>query len=433
MSTNKEFVYENCLCYIVEEMKTYKCVRGMRDIFGQEIEKLQIIEKRAFDVLETFGYEEIRTPIVENSGLFERSVGDMTDIVSKEMYTFLDKKERKLSLRPEGTASVVRAYVQNHIFDIHKITRLYYYGPMFRYDRPQKGRYRQFHQLGVELFGGDHPLFDGEVIELLSVILKKTQVSDFVFHINSIGCGKCKQDFLKALNEYITPYSEKLCCHCQERLKKNPMRILDCKSNECQQLIKEGPAVINYVCNDCRIHLEKVTKRLEDLAIPYKQDSYLVRGLDYYTKTVFEVFLTENGNAIAAGGRYDSLVEQLGGPPTPATGFAIGMERLFESSSISKTSIPRIHAVFLGENARSFGVDFLQPVREKGLKIITDFEERPLKTHLKMANRESADWCIIIGDNEVAGSTAMLKNMHTGLQETVEIDELINKLTEEKG
>jgi len=410
-------------------VKTYTTVRGMHDIFPDKLEKWQRIENKIKKTAELFGFEEIRTPIVEKSSLFERSVGSSTDIVEKEMYTFFDKKERKIALRPEATASVVRAYIQSGADNIQKISRYYYYGPMFRYDRPQKGRYRQFYQFGVELFGGNSALFDGEIIKLLYfLLLKEINVTDPYFKINSTGCVECKNKFSLILKNYLENQKTKLCTDCQKRIETGILRVLDCKNKTCKEIIKNGPNISNYLCGNCKNHFDEVKNYLNVFNVPYNVDTHLVRGLDYYTRTVFESFVSQDDNAIAAGGRYDNLVEELGGHSVPAVGFAIGMERVIEKSCITGKKIPFVYGVFLGEKAQISGAKLSDELRENGISVKTDHESRNLKAYLKAADKASTEWCIIIGENELKENQVILKNMKSGIQELLDKKTLIAKL-----
>ena len=305
-----------------------KSVRGMRDILPEEIKIWQKAEALIFKTLDSFGYEEIRLPVVEDLGLFQRGIGSYTDIVQKEMYIFQDKAGRYLTLRPEATASVVRAYIEHHLYLKKRITRLYYNGPMFRYDRPQKDRYRQFYQIGAEIFGGQDPYFDAEMIIILSKILDLVGIKEYRFEINSVGCNECKVKYGSSLKKFFESHKNHMCEDCQLRIKHNVLRILDCKVETCRDIIRKAPVIGNFLCENCVNHQEAVYRILDMCQINYEKNSYLVRGLDYYTQVVFELKANNQDNAIAGGGRYNRLVEDLGGPITPACGFAIGMDRL---------------------------------------------------------------------------------------------------------
>ena len=415
-----------------EKNMDYQIVRGMHDILPREISKWRRVEKSSEVVLRRFGYEEIRTPVLEESRLFERSVGDTTDIVEKEMYTFPDRKGRKLALRPEGTASVVRAYLEGGFLQKERVSRLFYYGPMFRYDRPQKGRYRQFYQLGVELFGGGHPFFDGEALSLLYELLKPLINKELYFALNGIGCRACRERYAVTLKQHFA-HAEGLCEDCVRRLEKNPLRLLDCKVPSCREAVKTVPAVDDVVCESCRAHFEGVREYCEKTGLPVRVTPTLVRGLDYYTKTVFEAYVAGDDNAIAAGGRYDDLVAQLGGPSVPAVGFAVGIERLVELMEEGGTETRAVRAFFLGDSARKEGVRLVAALRGAGIAVEADYEERGFRSHLKGAGREGVRWCMVLGDDEIAARKVLIKDMHDGSQVEVAFDELVPRLKEMTG
>ncbi|HOL67581.1 MAG TPA: histidine--tRNA ligase [bacterium] len=388
----------------------------MRDLLPEELERWQSFEEKARQLLARYGYQEIRTPVVEEKGLFERSVGEQTDIVTKEMYTFLDRKGRKLALRPEGTASVVRAYLEANYFQKRKISRFWYLGPMFRYDRPQKGRYRQFYQLGVEVFGGQDPFFDVEVMALMFYLVNSSGVTDLTIHLNHLGCAQCQHNYLGVLQKFVRPRAGFLCCDCQRRLASNTLRIFDCKNERCAEVLEEAPLPGNYLCQVCQDRYEKVHTGLKALGLSVFEDKRLVRGLDYYTGTVFEAMTGRETNAVAAGGRYDTLTMALGGPAIPAVGFAIGLDRLMALCSETSSKLPVIRAIFLGEEARKRGFLLLEELRREGLRVETDYEERPLKNHLQTASREKVVWCLILGENELNREQFVIKNMETRRQ-----------------
>ncbi|MCM8769282.1 MAG: histidine--tRNA ligase [Candidatus Omnitrophica bacterium] len=402
----------------------------MRDIFPEELETWQEFEEQARSLLTRYGYQEIRTPLVEEKSLFERSVGQDTDIVMKEMYTFLDRKGRNLALRPEGTASVVRAYIQSQYYQRKKISRFWYEGPMFRYDRPQKGRYRQFYQLGVEILGGKDPYFDVEAISLLRELVVAAEVSDAQIHLNSLGCPACQQNYREILRTFLRSNEVRFCQDCQRRLQSNILRIFDCKNAQCAEVVRVSPPLIDKLCTSCLAHLQAVKEALDNLGVPVKIDQWLVRGLDYYTGPVFEAFVSQETNAIAAGGRYDTLVSSLGGPNLPAVGFAIGLDRLMtlKDSRTHRASV--IRAFFLGGRAKSVGISLIDNLRRLGLAVEVDYEDRPLKTHLQIAHREKIQWCLIMGENEIAQQKFLLKNMETRHQYTIALNEAGQKIRE---
>lgn len=411
-------------------METYKTVRGMQDLLPEQLLRWHFFEEKARLLLQEYGYKEIRTPLVEEKTLFERSVGEATDIVEKEMYTFCDRKGRHLALRPEGTASVVRAYVQARYYQMRRITRFWYQGPMFRYDRPQRGRYRQFYQLGVEVFGGKHPLFDVEVISLLILLLQTAGLSQPLLRVNSLGCIPCQQAYSQLLKNFLHPYRESLCPDCVRRLERNTLRVFDCKNISCLKILQRAPSPAKHLCPTCQQHYQLVLSTLSKMNTKLLVDEHLVRGLDYYTGTVFEVTAGNDPSALAAGGRYDTLVASFGGPEVPAVGFAIGLERLMNMISTPVKEQPLLRAFFLGDKARLFGFSFLAELRKKGIPVEVDFEERPLKNHLQAASREKVKWCLFFGENELSEEKILLKNMETREQHTLPLSECFQKIKE---
>ena len=413
----------------------YTLSRGTKDILPDEVGVWQFIEGTAIKLFEEYNYKEIRTPVFEGTNLFTRSIGSTTDIVSKEMYTFLDKGGRSLTLRPEGTASVVRACLENNLIGPDKLVKLYYLGPMFRYERPQAGRYRQFYQIGVEVFGSADPFVDAEVIALGVSLFASIGLKDLEVDINSIGCAECRPIFREKLKDYFEANRKNLCKDCQERLDYNPLRILDCKEGRCQQYIKGAPAPLDHVCGECKKNFESIIKLLESSDIKYRINNRLVRGLDYYTRTTFEIVSKQLGaqNAVCGGGRYDTLVEELGGKPTPATGFAIGVDRVIEVMRAQNVLIPESKAVdlfivSLGEEAKKKGYDILSKVRAKGLTADMDYLGRSLKAQMKAADKIGAKLVYIIGDEEIKKGLGILRVMETGEQEEVKFDCIIEKL-----
>ncbi|MGA1868593.1 MAG: histidine--tRNA ligase [bacterium] len=418
-----------------------KSVRGVYDILPDKSSMWQQIEKIIKDIFFCFGYREIRTPIFEYTDLFSKSIGDQTDIVTKEMYTFADRNNNLLTLRPEGTASVVRAYIE------HKLSReiwgnkLYYVGPMFRYERPQAGRARQFHQIGVESFGLENPEIDAEQIILLDTLLKaifgEAHKGHFHVDINSLGCRECRPRYQGELKNYLATIAHELCSDCQTRYKKNPLRVLDCKNKLCKDRLGDFPSMESYLCHSCREHFNSLHTLLETSKVEYQVNRKLVRGLDYYTRTTFEVLSDLLGaqNAIAGGGRYDYLVENFGGPPTPACGFALGMERLIMalSDSFSSPCLPMLfYLVFLGDRARKEAFTLLSRLRifssKSGSKfsIEMDYGDRSFKSQMRMANKKGASFALILGDNEIEQGQILLKNMADGKQETILFNQLEN-------
>ncbi|MCM8805025.1 MAG: histidine--tRNA ligase [Candidatus Omnitrophica bacterium] len=412
-------------------MEIFKKLRGMRDILPEEIERWKKIENVFIEVSELFGFKEIRIPILENKYLFERGIGSNTDVVMKEMYEFKDKKGREIALRPEATASVVRAYIENQIYNKEKITRFYYYGPMFRYDRPQKGRYRQFYQFGIEILGGKHPFFDGESVQILDIAFKRLNIENFIFLINSLGCKNCKGKYIEEIKKYFLANINVLCEECKIRTEKNPLRVLDCKNNSCRAILNKIPSILDFLCIECKVHFENFVNFLERFDINYKINPKLVRGLDYYTKTVFEVVPEKEDIAIAGGGRYDNLVKEIGGPDIPAVGFAVGIDRivpLIKEKENKNNEI--IYFISLGERAKIKGFEIMKKLVEERIKVEMDYEDRSLKEYLKIANKTGKRWCIILGDNEIDRGIIILKDMKEGFQEEIKEEEMIEKIKE---
>jgi len=401
-----------------------KAVRGVKDILPDEIGVWRAVEQVAFSVLEGFGFEEIRVPIIEELGLFERSVGTFTDIVQKEMYVFKDKKGRTLALRPEATASVVRAFLEHQLYLKKRITRLYYSGAMFRYDRPQKGRYRQFHQIGAEIFGGAGGNYDGELIVAIVRILERMKISGFTVELNSVGCPECKAKYGAELKKFFSERSQKFCHDCRTRAQHNILRVLDCKVESCKSVLAHAPIMSEILCAECLGHMNEVIAYLASIGVSVRTNPHLVRGLDYYTKTVFEVKVENDENAVAGGGRYDNLVQQLGGPSTPAAGFAIGMERICAVVAVQEMKKPAISAVFLGEKALRDGTPLINALRSRGIKIAADYDDRPLKSQLKTADKEGTRYVLILGENELERREFLFKDMKSGSQQFVSFDSI---------
>jgi len=412
----------------------YTRQRGTKDILPSEIKAWQFLEEKARTVFESFNYAEIRTPMFEQTELFTRSIGEDTDIVGKEMYTFTDKGDRSITLRPEGTAPVVRAAIENNLLGQNELVKLYYIGPMFRYERPQAGRSRQFHQAGVEVLGSSDPLIDAEVIEMGLRYFTEIGLKELEVDLNSVGCKKCRPGYKDELKKYFKGRAKDLCENCQNRLEKNPLRILDCKENKCQKAIEGAPASSDFLCEECRTHFDKVKTYLEQIGIRYKLSKRLVRGLDYYTRTTFEIISRSLGaqNAVCGGGRYDTLVEELGGKPTPATGFAIGLDRLVLVMEDQKIAIPKeqrlqVYIVTLGEAARQKGFAVLKNLRDMGIRSDMDYLGRSLPSQLKAADKLKAQFAIIIGDDELNNGLAVIKSMDEKTQEKIKFDEVLRK------
>lgn len=404
-----------------------------------EIKLWQYIEETARKTAELYGYSETRTPVFENTELFQRGVGDTTDVVQKEMYTFSDKGGRSITLKPEGTATLVRSYIENSLYAAPQPTKLCYIIPCFRYEKPQSGRLREFHQFGIECFGAASPLCDAEVIALADTFLKNAGITNYELNINSIGCPSCKKEYNEKLVEYFSQYKDKLCQTCLERLEKNPMRIIDCKSEICSEIAKGAPKMIDYLCDECSSHFEEVKKGLDNIGIKYKINPDIVRGLDYYTKTVFEFTSNALGaqSTVCGGGRYSGLVEELGGKPAEGIGFAAGLERLIlilkkEDGFKNKESVPDLFVGAIGNEAQSFAQRLIYNLRNLGIRAEQDLLERSVKAQMKYADKIRAAYSVVIGEDEIAKEKACFKNMTTGEQtecalESAEILKLLNK------
>ena len=410
-------------------------IRGFKDILPGEVELWQAVEKVARQLLEDFGFKEIRIPIMERTELFARSIGEDTDIVEKEMYTFADRKGDLITLRPEATASIVRSYIQHRLYAKDPVQKFYTIGPMFRRERPQKGRYRQFYQINAEIFGVQSGLADVQLIFLLVTLFSRLQVPDVKAHINSLGCPQCRPEFKAALSGYLTSVSDKLCSDCIRRKDRNPLRVLDCKVPSCREALADAPSILDHLCPDCKADFTDVKKMLEKLGVPFVVDKNLVRGLDYYARTTFEIQTESLGaqNAVAGGGRYDGLVSQLGGPDIPATGFAIGFDRLTELSGLSATQFYRKPDVFvaaLGDNSRLIAFEWVCAFDNEGVRAELDFSGKSLKSQMKQANRLEARYVLIVGDDELKKGAAVLRDMETKDQVSVPLDGLVKAIKE---
>lgn len=400
--------------------------RGTSDIIPGEVEAWQYLEREIRHICCEYGYSEIRTPIFEHTELFSRGVGDTTDIVEKEMYTFIDRGDRSITLRPEGTASAVRAYLEDKLYAGPQPVKLYYTGPMFRYDRPQAGRYRQFHQFGVEVFGSHDPAIDAEVMAMAMDFYNRLGLKDLELHINSVGCPSCRPALRQQLQEFFRPRLGNLCPNCQERFERNPLRIIDCKGGYCREAGAGAPTTIDCLCEDCSGHFEAVKKHLDLLNLSYRVDYRLVRGLDYYTHTAFEIMAKDIGaqSSIGGGGRYNKLVETCGGHPTPGIGFALGMERILlamknQNCPIPGTSGPDVFVVTAGKAAASEAFRLLFKIRGAGIAADKDYQDRSLKAQMKYAGKAGAKFVVILGDEELAQGTALIRDM--GAKEQVSI------------
>lgn len=401
--------------------------KGTKDMLPSDAYKWHYIEDKLRKLSDEFGVREIRTPMFESTDLFKRGVGETTDVVQKEMYTFEDKGGRSITLKPEGTAPAVRAFIQNSLYADAQPTKMYYFTDAFRYENVQKGRLRQFHQYGIEFFGSSEPSIDAEVITLAVRALKEFGLKDLSININSLGCPECRKKYNEALKEYFKSNYDDLCETCKSRFDRNPMRILDCKEKKCQEIGEGAPIILDYLCDDCNAHLEKVKQYLEIMGIQYKLDPYIVRGLDYYTRTVFEVL--NNGLAICGGGRYDKLIEELNGPQMPAIGFGLGLERLLlvlesEGIEIPKPVYNDLYIGSIGENAHLNAFKYVNLLRERGLKCECDHMAKSVKAQMKYANKIDSRFTIILGDDELASCKAKMKRMSDGEQFEIDLNNL---------
>ena len=410
-----------------------KAIKGTKDVLPKDVHKNQYIEATALDIASKFGYKEIRTPVFEHTELFQRGVGDTTDVVQKEMYTFDDKGGRSITLRPEGTAGAVRSYLENGLCNEALPQKVCYLISCYRYEKPQAGRLREFHQFGVECFGSASPLADAEIIALAKSLFDTLGVKDLSLEINSIGCPTCRAEYHKALKEYFSSRKDELCDTCKSRLDRNPMRILDCKSPICHEIAEGAPVVIDYLCDECKEHFENVQKYLKAQNIEYTINPQIVRGLDYYTKTVFEFVSNSIGaqGTVCGGGRYDGLVEELGGQHTPSLGFAMGIERLMllmeaQGCEFPEAEKPDLFIVALGEKATLKAIEIAKDMREEGFSALLDLNQRSVRAQMKYADKLGAKFNVVIGDNEVEAKTAKLKNMQTGEETEINLDTFVS-------
>ncbi len=409
-----------------------KAIRGFNDILPDEIGKWQFVEDTARKVFEGFGFSEIRIPIIEKTELFSRGIGEATDIVEKEMYTFTDRSNNSLTLRPEATASMARAYLEHQLYSFDPVAKLYCIGPMFRYERPQKGRYRQFYQIDAEVFGVENPMVDAEVILMLIHFLKKVGLENLELQINSLGCRACRPRYREELKKFLTKKSFQLCEDCQRRLQTNPLRIFDCKVETCQEAIADAPQVINYICDECQRHFDKVKEYLGMTGLDFILNPRMVRGLDYYTRTCFEVVSYQLGsqNAVTGGGRYDNLFQEIGGLDVPGIGFAIGMERLISLLPKDKEFIqyPHLFIAALGQESYKEAYQLINQLHLEGIRAELDYEGKSLKSQMRRADKLKARNVLILGDEELKRGKAVLRNMETKSQEEIPLNGLIGAL-----
>lgn len=406
-----------------------QAIKGVKDVLPADIPVWQHLEATARRLFEDYGFSEIRVPVFEYTELFARSIGASTDIVEKEMYTFEDRDGRKITLRPEGTAGVVRAFVEHKMYSEAQLNKLYYMGPMFRHERPQKGRYRQFHQIGVEALGLDHPHVDIEILAMLHTLFARLGITGLTLQINSLGDSACRGGYRDTLRQYLKEKLPALCGDCQRRFETNPLRVLDCKVDADK--FKDSPVMLDHLCDPCKAHFRTVEEGLTKLGVPFEVNPRLVRGLDYYTRTTFELVMGHMGaqNTVAAGGRYDGLVQEIGGPATPGIGFALGVERAVSLINAADLRPPRPHLFIsaLGEQAVAFAMPLINQLRSAGIRVETDYMGASLKSQMKKADKSGAAYTLIIGEQELRDQTAVLRNMQTKEQLSVPLE----KITEE--
>ena len=408
--------------------------KGTRDLLPEETSKWQEVEKKIKKVLDSYNFKEIRLPVFEHTELFQRGVGETTDVVQKEMYTFNDKGGRSITLRPEGTAGAVRAYLENGMGSMPSPVKLWYNMGMYRYENVQKGRLREFHQIGVEVIGTGSYLADVDVILIGNQMFKALNIPNIKLTINSIGCPKCRAEYQKILKEFIGKNLDSYCDTCKTRFDKNPLRILDCKEKKCKQLNIGAPKMLDYLCEECKEHFENVKQMLDSCKIKYEIDSSIVRGLDYYTKTVFEFIDEKSGLTVLGGGRYDGLVEEFGGPKTPAVGFASGIERIMEMYNENNKEFeevtPDIYILSNGIEENKLALEISEKLREKGFTVEKDICERSFNSQMKYANKIKAKKLLVIGEDELKSRKAKIKNMKTGEEKEIvlELDSIIENL-----
>ena len=405
-------------------------IKGTKDILPQEARNWQQVEALVKSSFELYGYREIRTPVFEATELFEKGTGQTSDIVTKEMYTFTDKGGRSITLRPEYTPSVVRAIIEHRLYLQPEPLRFYFSGPMFRYDKPQKGRYRQFHQVDIEVFGESDPAIDAEIVEMADHLLKKLEVRETETLVNSVGCEKCRPEYLKELRAAAAAVSASLCADCQRKVNTNPLRIFDCKVKSCQELSRNFPEITGYLCQECEDHFRRFRSYLDLYQIHYRIEPRLVRGIDYYTKTTFEIVTSKLGaqNAILGGGRYDNMMKEFGGPDICGIGFAMGMERLLSAVRLEKKADEFLYLAHMGDEAKKEAIELARYLRREGLECLLEFKDRGLKNQLSRASKLEAAWDLIVGEEEIRQGRYQLKEMRTGAQTEAGREEILRKL-----
>ncbi len=411
----------------------FTTLKGFKDVLPEDVVTWQRLESKARSVLHRFGFHEIRPPVLEKTELFSRSIGLDTDIVSKEMYSIVDVKGKSISLRPEATASVARAYIQHRLYDKNSVQKLFTFGPMFRRERPQKGRFRQFYQINAEILGDSGPRSDADLIILATSILSEVGLTDLTLHLNSLGCSKCRPRFREGLQEYLAQKTDLLCSDCQKRSKTNPLRVFDCKVETCNEVVSDAPSILDHICQDCRIHFDSLQAYLNDSNIPFVLNHRLVRGLDYYTRTSFEIQTEHLGaqNAVCGGGRYDGLLKLIGGPDHPAIGFAMGIERLVDllgEAGKENASGPELFVAGLGEKAEKEVFGWVRDLRRAGIWVEMEYASKGLKAQMKRADRLGAKKVLMVGDNELASGKGVLRDMETKEQVEIDLTNIVNEL-----
>lgn len=403
--------------------------RGTQDWYGNDMHKRTVIEKICREIAGRYNIKEIITPVFEHTVLFQRGVGETTDVVQKEMYTFNDKGDRSITLKPEGTAGAIRAYIEHNMYAEPQPTKLFYVTPAFRYEKPQSGRLRQHHQFGVEIVGSKSPMVEVELISLISDIIKKLGLKDAKLHINSIGCANCRKTYNDALLAYLRQHENQLCETCRERMSKNPLRVIDCKADTCKSIVEKAPRTIDYLDDECREHFEELKSILNQLDIPFEVDTGIVRGLDYYTKTVFE-FVNSEGFTLCGGGRYDGLVKEIDEKQDiPSAGFGMGLERILyfldkEGVELEEEKPVSLYVGVLGKEAKAKAYKLVSDLRKEGIVVETDYMDRSVKAQMKYANKLNAQYTVIIGENEINENSANVKCMENGEQTKLELNEI---------
>ena len=414
----------------------FKAPRGTKDILPSEQPYWKLVTEKAGEICRLYGYQRIDTPAFESTDLFLHSVGEETDIVEKQMYTFDDRGGDKITLRPEGTAPVCRAYIEHGLHNLPQPVRLYYFGSIFRYERPQAGRFRQHQQFGCEAIGAADPALDAEIIDMAWHLYSSLGLRELSLQLNSIGCPLCRREYLQRLKQYYSDHGLALCADCKSRLLRNPLRLLDCKNPACQEIARDAPHILEFLCPECGSHFDALKRYLEHLRIPYEVNPYLVRGLDYYTRTVFEIQPLDTGgqSTVGGGGRYDNLIELLGGKPTPAVGFATGIERIIlnlqkQDIKLPQTAPTKVYVACLGEEAREPALKLAARLRQAGIGVTLAMDDRSLKSQLRQANTLGLSQAIIIGEEEVRSGSVILRDMAKGEQVQLPLEEAILQLT----